>query len=73
MVLTEFEQDIYLVQTAANQKKVPKDWIKSGSTKVRPPVVSTTGKELTRWLVCFEMEGQLPGSHDSQLERSNRK
>ena len=34
MALTVFVQDIYLVQTNANQKKVPKDWIKSGGTKV---------------------------------------
>ena len=33
-LLTDLVQDIYLVQTKANQKNVPKDWIKSGGTKV---------------------------------------
>ena len=34
MMLTDLVQDIYLVQTKANQKNVPKGWIKSGGTKV---------------------------------------
>lgn len=34
MTQTDLMQDIYLVQTDAKQKKVPKDWIKSGGTKV---------------------------------------
>lgn len=41
MMLTDSAQDIYLVQTKADQKNVPKDWIKSGGTKVGGSVVST--------------------------------
>ena len=38
MVLTDLVQDIYLVQTKVDQKNVPKDWIKSGGTKVGIPL-----------------------------------
>ena len=34
-------QDIYLVQTKPSEKKIPKDWTKSGSTKVRNPAAVT--------------------------------
>lgn len=37
MTLTDFVQDIYLVQMDVNQKKVPNDWVKSGGTKVSFP------------------------------------
>jgi hypothetical protein len=37
MKITGYVQDIYLVQTKVNQKGVPKDWIKSGGTKVSFP------------------------------------
>lgn len=32
-------QEIYLVQTKANEENIPDDWVKSGATKVRllPP------------------------------------
>lgn len=74
MTSTDFVQDIYLVQTDVNQKKVPKDWIRSGGTKVgfrmhRQLEIT----RLTMWIVCFEMEGELLDPHDSKFERSNRK
>ena len=36
-MLIDLVQDIYLVETKAGEKNVPKDWIKSGGTKVRVP------------------------------------
>jgi hypothetical protein len=33
-LLNNYAQDIYLIETKANEKSIPDDWIKNGGTKV---------------------------------------
>ena len=37
-------KDIYLVQTKASQKNIPRSWTKSGGTKVSPELLSPSMK-----------------------------
>jgi len=57
-MLTGLVQDIYLVQTKADQKKVPGGWIKSGGTKVGFRCIDDPNLHgLTAWTGYLEMEG----------------
>ena len=53
-MLTDLVQDIYLVQTKADQKNVPKDWIKSGGTKVRAVLYQRPQSTWTNRMVTLQ-------------------
>jgi hypothetical protein len=55
---TDDMQDIYLVQTKANQKNVPEGWIKSGGTKVRIPLYQQRQLTRTNRMVRLSRDGR---------------
>lgn len=58
VMLTDLAQDIYLVQTKANQKDVPKDWIKSGGTKVGTLLCQQPQSTRTNRMVRLSRDGR---------------
>jgi len=58
VMLTDLAQDIYLVQTKVNQKDVPRDWIKSGGTKVGTLLYQQPQSTRTNHMVRLSRDGR---------------